>query len=216
MSDDFDLLPPKAKPKNPSKVKTESREVAVRAEAPVPARKKKEEIYSDLDERRPSNSKKAMQNIFGDDAQEMVALLEEGDSDSAAERLNKRLIQSSINLIAQVEKGIHDTNGRYGVHSYNGLVQTIRELINDLQATKDRGAIGQTIAENIMRPAFLDIGMAIMTEYSTVANDMKQMLSDKDYAEFRRIQIDSRNRLAMLLQEQYQKMRDDTIGYLQR
>lgn len=204
---DFDLLPPKAKAK--SKVKEENRELT----AP---RKKKEEIYSDLDERQPSKHKKAMQNVFGDDAQELVALLEEGDSDSAVERLNKRLIQSSINLIAQVEKGIHDTNGRYGVHSYNGLVQTIRELINDLQAAKDRGAIGLTIAENIMRPAFLDIGMAIMTEYTTVANDMKQILSDTDYAAFRKSQISSRDRLAALLQDQYQKMRDDTINYLQR
>lgn len=211
--DDFDLLPPKPKVKEKPKVE-ESRElVAPKSTTP---RKKKQEIYSDLDDRLPTKGSKAMQNVFGDDARELVAMLEEGDSDSAVERLNKRLIQSSINLIAQVEKGIHDTNGRYGVHSYNGLVQTIRELINDLQAAKDRGAIGLTIAENIMRPAFLDIGMAIMTEYSTVANDMKQILSDTDYAAFRRSQTNSRDRLAALLQDQYQKMRDDTINYLQR
>lgn len=206
---DFDLLPPKIKTKSKEKPKEESREL-------VAPRKKKEEIYADLDDRQPSRNKRAMQNVFGDDARELVTMLEEGDSDSAVERLNKRLIQSSINLIAQVEKGIHETNGRYGVHSYNGLVQTIRELINDLQQAKDRGAIGLTIAENIMRPAFLDIGMAIMTEYSAVANDMKQLLSDEDYAAFRRSQTASRDRLAALLQDQYQKMRDDTIGYLQR
>jgi hypothetical protein len=203
---DFDLLPPSPKAKRKETV------IAVR-----PPKKKAElNAYTDLDDREPSSVKKNLQHIFGEDAQHLVALLEENDSDSAFEKLRKRLIQSSINLIAKVEQGVHDTNGRYGVHSYNGLVQTIRELITDLQSAKDRGAIGQTIAENIMRPAFLDIGMSIMTEYANVANDMKQILSKEDYAEFRRVQISSRDRLAAQLQSQYTKMRDDTIDYLQR
>ena len=157
-----------------------------------------------------------MQSIFKEDAQELVGLMEDGDEDSTLSRLNKRLIQSSINLIAQVEKGIHDSNGRYGVHGYTGLVQTIRELVIDLQNTKDRGAMGVTIAENIMRPAFLDMATSVMTEYASVANDLKDLVDPIVYAEFRKSQIDSRNRLAALMQEQYMKMRDETINFLQR
>jgi hypothetical protein len=94
------------------------------------------------------------QNVMGAEAARLVQLLEEGDDDGANDLLQKRLIQSSINLIAQVEKGVIDTNGRYGVHSFNGLVMSIRELINDMQAQKDRGAIGQILVESVLRPAY--------------------------------------------------------------
>lgn len=158
-----------------------------------------------------------LRTIFGDDAEEMVELLESGnDDDSTISKLNKRLIQSSINLIAQVEKGIHESNGRYGVHSYNGLVQTIRELVIDLQSTKDRGALGVAITENILRPAFLDMAMQVMTEYAKVAHDTQDFVDDDQYQQFRKAQLESRDRIGALLQEQYGKIRDDTIKFLQR
>lgn len=158
-----------------------------------------------------------LRTIFGDDAEQMVELLESGaDDDSTVSKLNKRLIQSSINLIAQVEKGIHESNGRYGVHSYVGLVQTIRELVIDLQSTKDRGALGVAITENILRPAFLDMAMQVMTEYAKVAHDAKELVDDEQYVQFRESQLDSRERIATFLQEQYGKIRDETVKFLQR
>lgn len=159
-----------------------------------------------------------LRTVFGDDAEEMIELLESGgDDDSTISKLNKRLIQSCINAIAQVEKGIQESNGRYGVHSYNGLVQTIRELVIDLQSTKDRGALGVAITENIIRPAFLDMAMQVMTEYAKVAHDTKDIVGDDEqYQQFRKAQLDSRERIAAFLQEQYGKIRDDTIKFLQR
>ena len=158
-----------------------------------------------------------LRTIFGEDADEMVALLEDGtNDDSAISKLNKRLIQSSINLIAQVEKGVHDSNGRYGVHSYNGLVQTIRELVIDLQSTKDRGALGAAITENILRPVFLDMAMQVMTEYARVAHDVKDLVDPEVYKQFKTSQLESRDRLGAFLQDQYAKMRDETIKFLQR
>lgn len=158
-----------------------------------------------------------LRTIFGEDADEMVALLEDGtNDDSAISKLNKRLIQSSINLIAQVEKGVHDSNGRYGVHSYNGLVQTIRELVIDLQSTKDRGALGVAITENILRPVFLDMAMQVMTEYARVAHDTKDLVDPEVYQQFKISQLESRDRLGTFLQDQYAKMRDETIKFLQR
>jgi hypothetical protein len=158
-----------------------------------------------------------LRTIFGEDADEMVALLEDGtNDDSAISKLNKRLIQSSINLIAQVEKGVHDSNGRYGVHSYNGLVQTIRELVIDLQSTKDRGALGVAITETILRPVFLDMAMQVMTEYARVAHDTKDLVDPEVYQQFKVSQLESRDRLGAFLQDQYAKMRDETIKFLQR
>jgi hypothetical protein len=156
------------------------------------------------------------QNVMGAEAARLVQLLEEGDDDGANDLLQKRLIQSSINLIAQVEKGVIDTNGRYGVHSFNGLVMSIRELINDMQAQKDRGAIGQILVESVLRPAYMDIGMAIMQEFFKSGQECKNILRDSDYAEVEKIQKASRDQIAQHLNKAYETMRDGIISYLQR
>jgi hypothetical protein len=156
------------------------------------------------------------QNVMGAEAARLVQLLEEGDDDGANDLLQKRLIQSSINLIAQVEKGVIDTNGRYGVHSFNGLVMSIRELINDMQAQKDRGAIGQILVESVLRPAYMDIGMAIMQEFFKSGQECKNILREHDYNEVEKIQKASRDQIAQHLHKAYETMRDGIINYLQR
>lgn len=215
IDDDFNLTA-KQKTKRPTMsldddepvIKAKTTELSVLEQ---PSTKKKKKIEP------ATVSAASLRTIFGDDADEMIALLEDGDSDdSALSKLNKRLIQSSINIIAEVEQGIHESKGRYGVHSYNGLVQTIRELVIDLQSSKDRGAIGLTITEQILRPSFLDIGMKLMEEYAKVAHDIKDLIGADEYKEFRTSQLESRERIASFLQDQYSKMRDETVKFLQR
>jgi hypothetical protein len=215
IDDDFDLTPP-IKKKRPVMDLDDDEPVST---ALVPVTKKKKAVDK-APAVKPVNTAEGnlanLRTIFGEDAEEMVELMESEDNDSAISKLNKRLIQSSINLIAQVEKGIHDSNGRYGVHSYNGLVQTIRELVIDMQSTKDRGALGVTITENILRPAFLDMAMELMQEYAKVAHEVKDTADDETYKAFRRAQLESRDRFAAFMQESYGKIKDEMIKFLQR
>ncbi len=200
--------PPKRPPGRPKKV----------PELPAPA-----DVSHEPDDALDALSKRALvptkedaQNVMGAEAARLVQLLEEGDDDGANDLLQKRLIQSSINLIAQVEKGVIDTNGRYGVHSFNGLVMSIRELINDMQAQKDRGAIGQILVESVLRPAYMDIGMAIMQEFFKSGQDSKHVLRDQDYIEVEKIQKACRDQIAQHLHKAYETMRDGIVNYLQR
>jgi hypothetical protein len=212
IDDDFDLTPPIKKKRPVMDLDDEPVSTAL-----VPVTKKKKAVDKAQPKPAiPENNLANLRTIFGEDAEEMVELMESEDNDSAISKLNKRLIQSSINLIAQVEKGIHDSNGRYGVHSYNGLVQTIRELVIDMQSTKDRGALGVTITENILRPAFLDMAMELMQEYAKVAHEVKDTADDETYKAFRRAQLESRDRFAAFMQESYGKIKDEMIKFLQR
>jgi hypothetical protein len=157
-----------------------------------------------------------LNSILGDDAETLQQMLESGDNDSAISILNKRLIQTSIDLIAEVETGIRESNGRYGVHSYNGLVQSIRELMIDLQAAQDRGAMGVTLVETVIRPAMLEIAMILMQEYVSVANEIKLLVEPEIYQKFRTVQKESQARTGAAVQEQYRKIQEATIQFLQR
>ncbi|MET1764962.1 hypothetical protein ABXL13_20895, partial [Yersinia enterocolitica] len=82
--------------------------------------------------------------------------------------IQKRALQTCIDLVAEVENGIRESKGRYGVHSFNNLMMTIRELVTDMQQTRDRGAIGVTISESVLRPMMRDLAMLVMNETMTI------------------------------------------------
>jgi hypothetical protein len=157
-----------------------------------------------------------LQSILGDDAEALQQLLESGDSDSAMTALNRKMLQTSIDLIAEVENGVRASKGRYGVIAFNNLIMSIRELMTDMQATKDRGAMGMTLAETMLRPLLLDIAMMLMTEYSGIMSSAKSCMSNDDYKEFRRGVEESRTRAGSFMQDQYQKAKDQVIEFMQR
>lgn len=160
--------------------------------------------------------KKELVSIMGDDAEEMQQLFEDDNTDQAIRLLNRRLIQTCIDLIPQLETGIRNSKGRYGVHSLNGTIQTIRELVIDLQQMQDRGAIGESIVEKIIRPAFLEIATKIVEESATVLSEIKDTVEAGTYSTVRQAQIDSRNRLASVMNSKYEFMREETVRFLQR
>jgi hypothetical protein len=200
--------PPKRPPGRPRKVQA--------LPAPEPVEHEPDDALDALSRRTVVATAEDAQNVLGAEASKLVQLLENGEDDAVNDLLMKRLVQSSINLIAQVEKGVIDTNGRYGVHSFNGLVMSIRELINDMQAQKDRGAIGQILVENVLRPAYMDIGMAIMQEFFKSGQELKNILRESDCKEVEKIQKASRDQIAQHLHRAYETMRDGIINYLQR
>lgn len=163
-----------------------------------------------------ADSEGKLNSILGDDAESLMQLLENGDADSAITRLNKRLIQTVIDLIPEVETNIRESKGRYGVHSFNGLVQTVRELVIDLQSAQDRGAMGETMVEKLIRPAFLDLATDVVKEYSMVQSDMQALLPHDQFLEFRKLQLESRDRIARALQDKYTELQEKIIGFLQR
>jgi hypothetical protein len=157
-----------------------------------------------------------MVSIIGDDAEHIQELLESDDTKKAIKLLHRRLIQMLVDLIPQLETGIRQSKGRYGVHSLNGMIQSIRELLTDLQAAQDRSALGLSIVENIIRPAFLELATSIMTEASSVLSEVKDILPSDVYSKLRQAQIESRNRLASGMNSKYESIKTEIISFLQR
>lgn len=161
--------------------------------------------------------KRKVKSIVGDDADRMLTMLEDDNSlDAAMKLIKRRLLQTMIDMIPQLETSMRDSNGRYGAHALNGSIQTIRELIIDLEAAADRGAIGEAIVEKVIRPAVLEVATKIVEEYATVLSEVKDSIEPEAYAKVRQAQIDSRNRVAATLNSKYETMKSDTISFLQR
>lgn len=155
-------------------------------------------------------------SILGASAEEIAQLLESGDSDAVADRMNTRMLQACIDLLAQAEKGVRDSNGTRGVMGFNNLVASIRELMIDRQATRDRGAMGETLCESVLRPMLLDIAMMLMTEYSGIMMDARNYMKNEDFRDFKKSVEESRKRAGESMQNQYVDARNKIVEFMQR
>ena len=161
--------------------------------------------------------KRKVKSIVGDDAERMLTLLEDDTSlDQAVRLIKRRLLQTMIDMVPQLETSMRNSDGRYGAHALNGSIQTIRELIIDIESAQDRGAIGETIVERVVRPAILEVATSIMEESATVLSEIKDLIGSDIYMEVRKAQIASRNRLAAVINGKYETMRTEIVNYLQR
>jgi hypothetical protein len=159
---------------------------------------------------------KGMRSILGDSAEEIQQLLEINNTDSATTLMQKRMMQTVVDLIPYAEHAVRKSKGARGVYQINSLLTSLRELMLDVQATKDKGSIGDAMVEKVIRPAFLDIGMKLVLEDERVLKEIKDDLDPASYKAVRDVHRESLKRLAASIQEQYAHAKTQAIAFLQQ
>lgn len=157
-----------------------------------------------------------MRSILGDSAEDIHQLLESNNTDSATTLMQKRMMQTLIDMLPYAEHNIRKSKGARGVYQINSLLTSLRELMIDVQSVKDKGAIGDAMVEKVIRPAFLDIGMQLVLEDERVLKEIKDEVNVETYRKVRDIHKDSLKRLAANIQEKYAEAKQQAIGFLQQ
>lgn len=184
---------------------------------PEVVRKKKKQLPAVVEPRRLSKLQtKNLKSIMGDSAESLLQMLEGGDTESATTLIHRRLLQTLLDLIPHAETNVRNTKGARGVYQVNSLISSIRELIIDIQSTRDRGAIGVSLVDQVIRPSFLDIGMSVVQEYSSLVSDAKDFMDPADFRAFKDAARKSRQKVAETIQNQFMNVRDETVKFLQR
>lgn len=159
---------------------------------------------------------KGMRSIIGDSVEEIQQMLEANNNESATSLMQKRLMQGVLDMLPYAEHSIRKTQGARGVYQFNSLITSLRELMIDMQSTRDKGAIGDTLVEKIVRPAFLDIGMNLVLEDERMLKDIKEEVDIATYRKIREIHQESLGRTAKLIQEKYAEAKQQAIAFLQQ
>lgn len=156
-----------------------------------------------------------LKSIIGDDAESIHQLVETGKSDSAAALIQKRLVQSLVDVMPYAENNVRESRGAKGVYAMNSLVTSLRELLNDMQALRDKGEVGEAMVERVIRPAFMDLGRIMVEEERRFASEMQDYLTPKDYKVFREAQKESIKRVASEINKMYDEAKTGARNYFQ-
>lgn len=244
-SDEFDVTPRKKKKKKvvaePEVKVKKKKKVSMLESSPLKKKKKRKVPIEEVEEpvkkkkkKRPESTalvvadKKQLrkisklmtgkyESILGDSSEQIQQLLENDEADSATALIQKRLLQSLVDLLPMAEHNVRKTEGAKGVYQINSLISSIREVMADLQALRDRGLLGQSMVERIVQPFLLDLGVEVVQEYSAIVQDCSHLIDPAKQQEFREIMTKSRTRLGTFINNRFsQNLRPEIIAFLQR
>lgn len=167
-------------------------------------------------QKRLSRIQNKLDSILQDTGDDIQSLLEENDSDNATSLINKRLLQTLIDLIPYAEHNIRKTEGAKGVYQLTSLIQSIQETMTAVQAQADRGAMGSSLVSQVIQPAFLEMTTKIVNEYVTLESELRTIIPDNKRQALSKILSPSRLRIASFLQDQFKGIRSDVIGFMER
>lgn len=157
-----------------------------------------------------------LRSILGDASESIQQLLEVNDTDNARSMIYKKMLQSLVDIIPYAENNIRKTKGVRGVYQLNSLIASIRELLIDVQSSQDRGRMGELLVQKIIAPAFLDLGMAIMSKFELITNDAKSRMTNEEWRALKEQIVKHRNDLSQSIERQYHEINDQVKDYLQR
>lgn len=157
---------------------------------------------------------KALRSRFGKRADAIIDMLDQGETDGAITTVQRTLLQTLVDVIPITEHAVRASNGRYGVYQFNQTISQVRELLNDLQATRDKGLLGQSIVDRCVRPSFLDIAGQIVLAFTALNEAAAARMSAADAREFRAQSETMKKNLADYLMAQYHSVSDAVVSSL--
>ena len=151
---------------------------------------------------------------FGEKAPLIIEQLEFGVTDGVTSLITRSLLQSLVDVLPMAERQIRKSGATKGIYQYNQTIGSIRELLADIQASQDRGMLGQSIVEKAVRPAFLDISVQIVTAMAEFEAFAKNNMEPEQRKEFREL-VETINRsLATYISTQYREVSETVVQSL--
>jgi len=158
---------------------------------------------------------KGMRSIMGDSAEVIQQLLEANSNESALSLMQKRLLQTLVDVLPYAEHAVRASKGSRGVYQLNSLITSLREVMIDMQSTRDKGALGAEMVERVIRPAFLDIGMYLVQEEARLDGEIRELVGLENYKKIKAARKESVTRIGRNIQEKYGEAKAAAITFLQ-
>ena len=202
--DDFEIPPPKKK-----KPTHELAVVPKKSTAPYDDRKDEDNDQPEPVRLLPGVTKTTLRRIntmFGQRSDTIIDMLESSDTDSASALITRTLLQTLVDVLPVVERGVRKSKGTRGVMPLNQCISQIREVIHDLQAFKDRSSLGQNIVDRNVRPAYLDLAVQVSNLFVEQENYIRTRIGKEDFEKFQDFNNQMKRALADFIRRQYEEV----------
>ena len=154
--------------------------------------------------------------LFGQRADKILSLLEdEQQTDGALTLIQRTLLQTMVDVLPVVERGVRRSRAKRGVYQLNQVVSQIRELMQDMQALKDKGQLGVSVSDRVIRPAYQDLAVQISLAFTEIENSAQSRMTSQSHRDYVSVVLlPIKRNLATYLMQQYGSVRDGVVSSL--
>lgn len=108
---------------------------------------------------------KQAESYFGNNSMKIMDMLEAGDADGGITILKKTLLMTIIRVLPMAEEILTNSGTAKGTYQFVTLISQMREIMADIQADRDKQFLAQSITEQIIRPAFMNMAQEMLTRH---------------------------------------------------
>ncbi len=127
-----------------------------------------------------SKNIQTLSNLFGADADKIQNLINSKDSENAIEHAQKSLFNMLIRLIPTAEQQYLEYKNERAAYALNALVSQTRELISDIQSTKDRSQVADTIIMSIIQPIMTTLAQFLIDNSRYLRKDLLEIVDARE------------------------------------
>jgi hypothetical protein len=146
------------------------------------------------------------ESYFGANSVKIMDMLENGDADSGITVLKKTLLMTIIRVLPMAEDILTNSGTAKGTYQFVTLISQMRELMADIQADKDKQFLAQSIAEQIIRPAFMNMAQEMMMQHHTFRKKGDLFVVPSKNSYFSEQLLELGKNLAAMMQTEYKEV----------
>ncbi len=155
-----------------------------------------------------------LQSLFGDKVESILGLVEDNDNAGAISLTGRLLLQTLVDVLPILENSVRRSKGRYGAYQFNQTVSQIRELMAELQAAQERGAMGERIVERFVKPTYINVATQIVQAFVEIQAQGRERMKEQDFIAFDRFLNDLKRSLADFMTKSYNDMSESIVKSL--
>lgn len=132
----------------------------------------------------------------------MQRRIDKGEIDNAIVLIQKQLLKTLVDVIPIAEISYRRYKNERASYALSGLISGARELIGDIQATKDSQQLIDRIVIGVMQPAFASIAQQIVSSTQHIYREIEDVIDHKKKDEVKQVLTGSAKDLGHYLNEQ--------------
>ncbi|WYW02724.1 hypothetical protein Peetri_00136 [Pseudomonas phage vB_PpuM-Peetri] len=158
-----------------------------------------------------------LESIFGTDSSKIMSLISSAEEkDRGFSMFQVRMLITLIDMVPILELRVRNTEGsQSAVYSLNAMINSIRELINDMQANQEQSNLAANISEKVMYPIFIGFAHMYVSQANMLKTALAPHIKDKRWAKVEDAVLQCFRDMGKRTEEMYGKINVDLKSFLE-
>lgn len=159
----------------------------------------------------------ALDSLFGKDSEKIMSLISSAEEkDRGFSLFQVRMLMTLVDMIPLAEQRVRNQEAsQSSVYGLNAMINSVRELINDMQANQEQSNLAGNIVEKVIFPIFSSFAHMYVTQANNLKLAIHPHVKDNRYSKVEEAVMTTFKEIGGQTEVLYAKVFDDLRAFLE-